>query len=102
MSRFSGPQPGYKYPERPFGNNGPKGVLRAHREKLRIEAEARNELTDPEKRASFRRAQLEEVANEGHVTRSEARKIRKRTRKGKSTSSASGNSDDHNSHARTD
>lgn len=86
MSRFHGPQPGYK------GHDRTKGVLRRYREQLRIEAEARNELTEPERRASFRRAQLEEEVshdgnqdNSGHVTRSEKRKTRNRTRKGKST-----------------
>ena len=73
MSRFHGPQPGYKI-ERPYGTNGPKGALRKMREQKRVEAEVRNELTPPERRASFRRqAQAEET---------QTKRTRKRRKKG--------------------
>jgi hypothetical protein len=53
MSRFSGPQPGAK------GKHGrTKGIMLAWKRKLQDEAEARNEITDPERRAAWRRVRV--------------------------------------------
>lgn len=52
MSQFHGPQPGYKT-ERPYGNNGPKGTMRARKAQKKLEAEVRDELLpadDPKRR----------------------------------------------------
>ena len=57
MSRFSGPQPGYKDP-----NTRTKGVERRYREQKKLEAEVRDELLAPDdpKRRAVRLATLPE------------------------------------------
>jgi hypothetical protein len=51
MSQFSGKQDS----SGPKSGRNNKGVMRARSEQKRDEAEARNELTDPERRAAWRR-----------------------------------------------
>lgn len=56
MSRFHGPQAGHKT-DRGNRRNGPKGVMRQHRQILREEAEARQVAYDAEHK--------DDVTNEG-------------------------------------
>lgn len=60
MSRFHGPQPGEKADRGPNRTNGPKGVMARLRQLKADEAEARNEVTDPERRAAWRREKQRE------------------------------------------
>lgn len=64
MSRFHGPQPGFKFDRRPGQKKGPKGVLRAYRAELREDAEKRDKETKPEDRRQARLARLKEEEGE--------------------------------------